>query len=357
MAENNQKDIIDLRVVFRKLWDKKSLFFKVWGITFVLACLYIFPQPRTYNTQIMLAPEMGEQGSAGTLSSIASSFGFDLGSMKTNDAFYPELYPDLIATNEFLIDLLYTHVRTQDGTVDTTYMNYMLKHQKKNYIKYPFNWCKRKINNLLEGTPSPVRQDQRLDPIRLSKSEDNLVNKVRQNISCDVDIKTNVITISVKDQDPYVCAQIADSTRVRLQEFITSYRTSKTRIDEAYYRQLTDSAMCEYNNAMKAYTQFCDAHQNMVLQTYLSERDELENDMQTKLSAYNAMYAQYQAAKAKVQERTPAFTVLKAAYVPIKASAPKRMIFVAAMLFLATLCTCFSIFRKDIIAEFAGSPA
>ena len=183
MAENNQKDIIDLRVVFRKLWNKKSLFFKVWGITFVLACLYIFPQPRTYNTQIMLAPEMGEQGSVGTLSSIASSFGFDLGSMKTNDAFYPELYPDLIATNEFLIDLLYTHVRTQDGAVDTTYMNYMLKHQKKNYIKYPFNWCKRKINNLLEGTPSPVRQDQRLDPIRLSKSEDNLVNKVRQNIS------------------------------------------------------------------------------------------------------------------------------------------------------------------------------
>ena len=123
-----------------------------------------------------------------------------------------------------------------------------------------------------------MRQDQRLDPIRLSKSEDNLVNKVRQNISCDVDIKTNVITISVKDQDPYVCAQIADSARVRLQEFITSYRTSKTRIDEAYYRQLTDSAMCEYNNAMKAYTQFCDAHQNMVLQTYLSERDELEKE-------------------------------------------------------------------------------
>lgn len=354
MEEINKNEVIDLRIVFRTLWQRRTLFFKVWVVTFILACAYILPQPRTYVTDLTLAPEMGEQSSGGALSSIASSFGFDIGGMQSSDAFYPELYPDLISTNEFLVDLLYVHVKNVDGTIDTTYLNYMLKHQKKNWVKFPVNWCRKQINNLLEGVPAPVSQDRRLNPLRLSRSEDNLVEKVRQNISCDVDIKTNVITIAVKDQDPVICAAIADSTRVRLQKFITDYRTSKARVDELYYKHLADSARASYEEVLARYNRYCDSHQNVILQSFISDRDELENEMQTKLSTMNAMLTQYQAAKAKVQEKTPAFTILKAASVPIKPSSPKRMIFVAAMLFLATLGTCFFIFRKEIISEFVA---
>ena len=60
------------------------------------------------------------------------------------------------------------------------------------------------------------------------------------------------------------------------------------------------------------------------------------------------MVTQYQAAKAKVQERTPAFTMIKGAAVPIKASEPKRMLFVAAMLFFALIGTSMYIIREDL---------
>lgn len=354
MEDSKKSEYIDLRIVFRTLWNRKKLFLKVWTFTFVLACVYILPQPRTYMTDLTLAPELGEQGSTGTLSSIASSFGFDLGSGQFSDAFYPELYPDLIATNEFLVDLLYVHVKNGDGTIDTTYLNYMLKHQKKNWVKFPMNWCRKQLNNLIDGTPQPVRQGVRLNPLHLTRTEDNLVNKVRQNILCDVDIKTNVITITVKDQDPVICAALADSTRVRLQKFITDYRTSKARVDEEYYRHLADSAQLEYEEVVERYNRYCDTHQNIIMQSYISGRDELENELQTKLTTCNAMRTQYQAAKAKVQEKTPAFTVLKAASVPVKASSPKRMIFVVAMLFLATLGTFLYIFKDGILAELLG---
>ena len=61
------------------------------------------------------------------------------------------------------------------------------------------------------------------------------------------------------------------------------------------------------------------------------------------------MVTQYQAAKAKVQERTPAFTMIKGAAVPIKPSGPKRMIFVIAMTILAFLGTGFYILLNDYI--------
>ena len=148
-----------------------------------------------------------------------------------------------------------------------------------------------------------------------------------------------LITISVTDQDKLVCATMADSVRTRLQKYITDYRTSKARIDADYYKKLTAEAKESYEASARAYSDYCDAHQNAILQAYLSERDMLENDMQAKLSTYTALEAQYQAALAKIQQRTPAFTIIQGATVPIKPAGPKRMIFVAAMMIL----TCFGI--------------
>ena len=351
----NNDEVIDLRVQFVKLWKRKTLFIKVWVVTFALACIYILPQPRTYTVDLALAPEMGGASATGTLSSIASSFGFNLGNAEISDAFYPELYPDLLSTNKFIVDLLYTRVQTADAAVDTTYLNYILRHHRKNpYIK-PYSWCRAQINKLFEEDAPPISHTKRMNPHRLTRREDAIVNKVRKSIQCDVDIKTNVITIVVKDQDPLVCAIIADSVRVKLQDFITAYRTNKSRIDEQYYKSLADSARIEYETISRQYSQFCDAHKNIVLQSYLSERDRLENELQTSMSTYNAMQAQYLAAKAKVQEQTPAFTILRAPSVPVKPNGPKRMIFVAAMLFLSTIGTCIYIFRKELVSQFVGS--
>ena len=70
--------------------------------------------------------------------------------------------------------------------------------------------------------------------------------------------------------------------------------------------------------------------------------------MQLKYNAYSTMMTQYQAAKAKVQERTPAFTIVKGAAVPVKASGPKRMIFVLSMLFFAFIATTLYIAKDEL---------
>ena len=69
----------------------------------------------------------------------------------------------------------------------------------------------------------------------------------------------------------------------------------------------------------------------MVLTSYRSMQEQLENEMQLKYNSYSMMSTQYQDAKARVQEQTPAFTILKGASVPIRPSGPKRVFFVLAM--------------------------
>ena len=96
-----------------------------------------------------------------------------------------------------------------------------------------------------------------------------------------------------------------------------------------------------------------DANTNVKLRSVELKMEDVENDMQLKFNTYTNLNNQLQAAKAKVQERTPAFTILKGAAVPIKPAGPKRMIFVAVMTLLTFLGTIVWIIRKEISEVFA----
>lgn len=333
----NEIDIIDLGQIARTLFSKRKTFFIVWVVTFALSVLWILPQPRYYSCDVKLAPESGDE--KGGLSSIASSFGFNLGSMASSDAIYPMLYPDLFESPEFIAELLNIQVVSDDETIKTDYYTYLRKHQKKNWLTRPFVQARITITELLstEPKPTPRKNGEQLDPFKMNKIDYDIVQKVQENITCIIDKKTDVITINVKDQDRQICALLADSVKVRLQAYIIDYRTKKVRQDVEYYQQLTDNAKQEYEEALMTYGSYNDGHRNVTMQTYVEYSLKLKNDMETKLQTYNTFNAQLATAKAKVQERTPSFTTLKSATVPQKPAGPKRLRFTIGMLFIASV--------------------
>lgn len=332
--EENKKNpkVIDLRVVAKKIWANKKLFYKVLPIVFVLSCFYIVSIPRYYTSETKLAPEMENSGAGGTLSSIAASFGFDISDMQTSDAITPLLYPDLMEDNAFVVSILNIKVVNIDGDIKTTYHDYLKNFQEKAWWSYPINWLK----SLLPKKEDPVGNKGKFDAYHLSKNEDGILNSARDNINISIDKKTGVITINTKAQDPLICKTLADSIKDKLQVFITEYRTNKARVDYEYYKQLTAEAKQDYERMRQRYGAFIDGNVNIALQSIRLKAEEMESEMELKLNNYNTLNSQMLAAKAKIQERTPAFTVIKGAAVPIKPAGPKRMIFVALMLFFAT---------------------
>lgn len=347
MEENKDLKIIDLGLIFKKIWGNKKLFYKVLPATFILACAYILCIPRTYQSSLTLAPEIGgSSGMGGALGSLASSFGFDLGSMESTDAINPMVYPDLMSDNGFVAGLFDINVKSKDGEINCNYYDYLYLHQK-----YPF-WTHIivKVKKLLTKEEKYGNVGKEFDPYLLNKRQNSIASIIRKQVNINVDKKTAMISIEVEDQDPLICKTLCDSVKERLQNFITDYRTNKARNDEQYYKKLMDEAKNEYEMARRSYGSYADSNQDVVLESYRAKQNDLENEMQLKYNTYTTLMAQYQAAKAKVQERTPAFTLVQGASVPLKASGPKRMIFVLAMLFLATLAiSIYSI--RDIIFQ------
>lgn len=334
---------------FFVLWNKKKMFFKVWSITFVLSCIWIFPQPRTYTCSVSVSPESSDDDLAGGLSSLAANFGLSMGNMGGQDAIYPQLYPELFGSVEFLVGLMDIPVQTIDGQLQTDYFDYIAFHQKENLLLWPINHARVALHEWLNpNKPVPGIDGQRFNPFRLDRHTTEVFKGVKQKIRCKYSKTTDVVTITIEDQDPLICATMADSVRMHLQAFISDYRTNKARQDYHQYEALTQKAELEYERVKAEYVVYADAHGSDNMMSSKTTLKDMENKMDLQYSVYKAMHSRMDAAMIKMQERTPVFTVLTPATVPVKPARPKRMIFVAAMLFLATIGSIAYIFRQEL---------
>ena len=343
MEEKKELEKIDLLVIYNKIKARRKLFYKVLPCSFIAAIVFILGFPRYYTTDIKLAPELNNSlnNMGGTLSSLASSFGFDLSDMQTTDAITPLLYPNLMEDNKFICELFNIKVVSADKEINTTYHNYLQKEQKPIIWLLPIDWGKNLFKNKAAGDGTTIQ------PYHLDKAEDEIAEAVRSDISIKVDKKTAIITIEAKAQDPLICQTIADSVKSHLQDFIINYRTNKARIDYEYYKDLVTEAKSDYEKARQKYASLLDANTNISLKSVELKMEDMENDLQLRFNAYSTLNTQLQAAKARVQERTPAFTIIKGAEVPVKPSGPKRMIFCIVCVILAFAITSIYILAKD----------
>ena len=318
-----------LRAIKKDWWIpvSSSIIFAILGIWVA------FQIPKIYKANVKLAPETNTNNLLSGVSSLASMVGLYNDANPNGDAIYPEIYPVLMSSNDFIIGVLSVPVETLDKSVHTTYYDYLKKHQKQTW------WAKQtsKINKYFTkkfGEKNTTRTDStKINPFELTKDQFNIVNSVKENISCSVDKKTNVIDIEVTSQDPLVSATIADSVKQRLQIYITRYRTSKARNDLKYMENLYTEAKKNYENARKKYAIFCDENTDAILESVKSTQEDLENDMQLKYNIYTKLVQQLEMAHAKLQERVPAFTVVQSATVPIKhANMPKLYILITFLL-------------------------
>lgn len=298
----------------------------------IIGVLLAFGTPKIYKSKVMLAPEESGNSFSGSISSLAAMVGMNMKIGQTGDALYPEIYPDLMGSTQFLVGLFPIKVTTQKTHESYTYQEYILKHQKLAIHEYPMSWLTQLIEMMkTEGEPG---KGHKPDPFCLTKKEFEVCKNIARKINCSVDKKTNVITIEVEDQDPLISATVADSVQAHLQRSITDYRTKKARVDLEYMEKLFDEASQQYKKARLKYASFGDANSKVVLQAVQSQLDELENEMQLKYNIYQQVVEQLQLARAKVQEKTPAFTIVQNATVPIKHSSRPKIVTLIIWMFL-----------------------
>jgi LPS O-antigen subunit length determinant protein (WzzB/FepE family) len=352
--QETEEQEIDLMEYARKLWLARKVLFKAAGIAAVLGVIIALTTPRQYTVNVTLAPESGKSG--GSLSSIASMFG--VGGMSIGndaDALNVMLYPNILESTPFILDLMDTQVKTIDEELpDTTLTGYLTEYTSNslmsNVISLPF----RALGGLISlfVTAEEEQEPDTINPFLLTKEQANIVKAIKQLVVANVDKKTGITTISVTMQDPMVAAIMTDTVVYKLKEHITKYRVSKAEEDYKYWEKLYHQHREEYFEAQKNYAEYTDANKDVILQSVSIEQERLQNEMSLAFQTYSNVANQLQMAKAKVQEAKPVFALVEPATVPLKPSGRGRASTVIITVFLIVAATgAWILFGKDFMAQ------
>ena len=335
MEINIDKKIDDIIPLLRRVWGDRRRIIRNCFIAGVAGVIIAFSIPRQYESTVVLAPESSKSSSLSGLSSLASIAGVNMNNISSEDALYPELYPQITGATTFLSDLYAMEVSSKDGEINTTLYDYILNKQSIPWWEYVL-LVPVKIKRMLfpkeEGTPG-LPED--VTYCSYSEQQFSVINHLRKKVWTSVDVGNNVITISVVMQDPKIAAQVADRVATLLQEYVTKYRTNKAQQDYLYCEQLFKDAEKVYNEKQSEYARYMDRHILGTLKMqYKAEEERLMNEAQLAYNVYNQAAQQKEISKAKVQERTPVYTTMQPAVIPQLPAGPRKLYILIGVLFL-----------------------
>lgn len=342
---NNQPYIeddqeIDIMELISKLWKRKSMIIKWCVAGAIIGLIAGFSIPKTYTASTVLAPESSDAKGGGNLSSLASMAGINL-SGGGADAINVEMYPDVVHSTPFIVDLfdLPVEFERKDSTINTNLLDYMLEYQRSPWwtpvINFPFKalgWVMSIGKEKEEEVVTPINE---LNINNLPKKERGVVRFFAENIMINVDKKTGKTSVSLELQDPQVVYVVVDAVVKNLVDYMSDYRSSKARQDAENLSQICEERKAEYYKAQQAYASYVDSNKSVVRQSAQAELERLQQEMNLAYQIYSQVATNLEAARIQEQQAKPVFVTLNPVTVPLNRTAPSKAKLLVIFTFLA----------------------
>jgi hypothetical protein len=257
---------------------------------------------------------------------------------------------DIVASTPFVLELINTQVKTLDGKQDTTLVAYLAT-QSAPWWSTVMSLPSRAIGGVMSLFTSKKEmkvEEKPINPFHLTPTQMGQVNAVKSIISIESG-KAGMTIVSVSVQDPLVAATMVDTVLVKLQKYITNYKTKKAQEDCNSLELLFKQRKEEYYAAQEKYARFADANQGVIKQSVRIEQERLQNEQNLAFQLYSQVATQLELSKAKLQEEKPAFAILEPARVPLYPTGTSAKIIIAGLVFLALAgASAWILFGKDL---------
>lgn len=328
---------INFRELFRILWKEKWWVVLITLLFAVLGGIYAFNVREEFVSSGKILPEVsGKGGGLSQYSGLAALAGVDLGAIGASgtDAMRPDLYPNVISSTPFYLNLLKAKVRTKENKEFTF----------EQYYQSVIEEGKKAEEKILKKYP--VKEE---GIIVINQLNELRLKNLRERVTSSIDKKSGVITITTKMPDPVVAADITQFAMKYLMNYITNYRTEKYKMDVDFLGEQLSGARGKYYSNQQKRASYADQYQMgaMRLQSADVQRERLESDYRMSSTVYNEILKKYEEAKFMVHKETPVFKVLEPPVVPVLKSEPKKAFIIAIFVILGGILGCiFVILRR-----------
>ncbi len=355
-----ETDEIDLIEVVKKIWAGRKIIYKSMAMCFVLGLIVALGSPKEYKAEVTLLVETSNNsgGMSGLLQQFGGLAGINMSGSSSPDALQPDLYPDVIKSTPFLMEVMQQKVTETKYDSTLTVSQYLSNHIKSSLLSkiigivmdYTIG-LPGKIIGAIRGKPkedSPLLAKNKTHPLKLTQKQSSLINSLAGRIKAKNGESDNTLIISVEMQDPLVAAQLTDSVVTSLTKYITEYRTHKAKNDLKFVANSHAEAEAKYKRAQEALAYYSDQNKNVILASARSQEQRLQAEYNLAFGVYNTLSQQLEQSKFKVQQETPVFKVINPAMVPLRKSKPSTSLILMGMLFLGGFVGVGIIFGKTL---------
>lgn len=325
--------MIEISDVWCDIKKHLKLYYIILPIAFIVSLIYALGQINLYSCEVVLSPEITPDSRSKLFQFLKLvEGGYSIN--EERDWFAPPIYPEIVKSSAFKERLLSVKIKPFVSQDEMTYHYYLANYQK-------VTWWKTLFNDVSRQDPPHI------NTYKPSYNEYMLLEGLTGLVKCSVDPKTLIITVKVTDQNPEVCALIADSARVLLQEQIETHYSQKAAIDMEYNKKIANQKRESYLKAAKDFSDYADSNREATLLKTKTQLNYLEQEMNLQYNAYSNTLGQVIASEARVQEAKPAFTILKSATVPTDHNWPNRAkMVIMFVIYVFYMITCYVLYKE-----------
>ena len=320
-----EEEGLDIMALVRQLWEGRKTLLIVTGIFFALGLVAAISMKRTYTVSSTMVPQMKSRSNA-SLSSLASLAGIDLGMPNTGADLSPLIYPQIVSSVPFRLELMNTplHYEKADTMVSMyTYAKEYSKPTAMSYIlKYTIGLPGTLLGMLRKEKPEPVFVDVSTvtdttpKPLMITRDEERMIRAIGANVTLSVDKKEGYLTLTVNGSEPLQTAELAVKAQQLLQHEITRFRTEKAADNLKYVEARYNEVKKETEVLQAQLAAIRDRSQDMPTTRARIEQERLQTKYGVSSAIYSEMAKQLEQAKMQVKLDTPMLTIVQPVTVP-----------------------------------------
>ncbi len=311
----------------------------------VVVLLIMLSVPDYYRSDEIVGYEEKSSTIAEGLREVGLSQGFDTGRRSENsDAFFPAHYFIILESNLFLAEVMQTRICTEAGD-SMTYYAYLRDFPQK-------KWWEALFDKITRWNAEPSREDiSDIDPTRLTPEQGLIFEQAAKHILCQANTKKNIVTVSVIDRDPVVCATMASAVCRCLHEYVEVYRRQKMSEYVHFYEKLIEEATKHYEASVRAYEDYSQPHSYASRPSSFTWSNHLKLKMMQEQTVLNAIRSHYDYSVSRLGEPTSLFAPIQKAAIPVEPSGPRRFTNVAVTCLLTFILMLLYFLRTPFIQQ------
>jgi len=354
---SNNNDEIDLIELAKTLWAGRRTIIKT---ILIFGCIGLFIAiftPKEYTAKTIMVPQTSGTKVGGSLGGLAAMAGINLGGGAGGEVIPPSLYPKIVNSIPFKLELLQTELTFEGIDHDLTYQDYY-----ENYHKIGLLGGIKKYTLGLPGLLIEAVKGEELNKeliakdglLRISKKQYRLFKQLNDQISLNFNDKDGYIDLSVKMPEATAAAQLTKKAQVLLQDAVTKFKIEKAEDQLQFIEDRFLEVEKDFKEKQAALAYFQDKNLNLITSRSQSRLSKFQVEYNLAFGVYSELAKQVETQKIQVKEDTPLFTVIQPVSVPVLKSKPKKLLILIIWTFLGGIVGVGIVFGKDVISTISN---